>query len=107
MLFNETRLCGGVKPLPQSLVLFYATIPFNEKSEVCPFFGQVCASFNYSQEAQTVRFISLIVWAFPFVSTISLHNISMAVFQNRMRYWYIRADYLPDICSNSSHNSNG
>ena len=46
--FNETRLCGDVRSSPQSLVLFYRGIPFNERSEVCPLLGKVCSTVNYS-----------------------------------------------------------
>ena len=46
--FNETRLWGDVKLSPQSLVLFFVTILFNEKSEPWPFFGQVWPILNFS-----------------------------------------------------------
>ena len=48
ILFNETRLWGDVKLSPQSLVLFFVTILFNEKSEPWPFFGQVWPIINFS-----------------------------------------------------------
>ena len=47
--FNETRLCGDVRSSPQSLVLFYRGIPFNERSEVCPLLGKVCSKWNPSE----------------------------------------------------------
>ena len=44
--FNETRLWGSEKTHLRSRVLLFLTIPFNERSVVCAFFQQVCASFN-------------------------------------------------------------
>ena len=46
--FNETRLCGDVLSSSQSLDLFCSAVSFNDRSVVCAFFQQVCASFNDS-----------------------------------------------------------
>jgi len=98
--FNETRLCGGVKSSLQSLVIYYAAIPFNEKSEVCPFL---------------VRYVHFLIISFtmqtPAELRYSLYNAFIRGGGHRVRPWWRHAPisqtrqvhgYFPCRCESSA-----